>query len=173
MKKIANINCILIGILVVIILGFTIPMHFKVNKADKVLGYAEEEIDKHRNDDGEIDDVEGSGLVITQMFYGLGFIGILAVKIVLWLFDAYAILLLVCNIVARLIYGNTKGRIIAYRIVIGLICLLLGLVDVLFLWLTIEAVSVFCIVVVLVLATVMGLLIWNTYTKRVYEGSSV
>lgn len=169
MKNIANINCILVGIIIAAIFAITVPTHIKVNKAEKALDYVDEEIDEYRGEDGEIDDIGGVGLVVSQLAYGLGVFGILAAKLILWLFDAYAIVLLICNVVARLIYGNTKGRILGYRIIIGLVCVLLGVLAVPLLWLSVESLSAVGIIAAILLILVIVCLIRNTYTKKVYE----
>lgn len=69
---------------------------------------------------GEVDDVEGYAMIAGMIGTGLGGLAGFAVQLAGMLAIVYAGALLILSVVARLVYGKTQGRVLAYRIVMGL-----------------------------------------------------
>lgn len=69
---------------------------------------------------GEAGDVEGYAMIAGMIGTGLGGLAGLAVQLAGMLAIVYAGALLVLSAAARLVYGKTPGRVLAYRIVMGL-----------------------------------------------------
>ena len=69
---------------------------------------------------GDVGDVEGYAMLAGMIGTGLGGLAGLAVQLAGMLAIVYAGTLLILSVVARLVYGQTPGRVLAYRIVMGL-----------------------------------------------------
>ena len=76
---------------------------------------------------GDVGDVEGYAMLAGMIGIGLGGLAGLAVQLAGMLAIVYAGALLILSVVARLVYGQTPGRVLAYRIVMGLDFLVLML----------------------------------------------
>lgn len=132
MKKQVNKNLVwnmaVIGILaLVIIIGLA---YFCI--ADAGLNVLGNDINQARSA-GEIGDVEGYGIIMKGIGYGLGSFGLLLILALFVIFPGImTIYILTFSLIARLIYANTGGRILAYRILMGfsfsgqIVCLLLS-----------------------------------------------
>lgn len=126
--------------------------------------------------EAEIDDVEGYGLIVESISYGLGVFGnalILGFGVVIP--GIISVIIAAFAVTARLIYSDTnKNRLLAYRIVSGLgyffmlaFCLMYSVIF-------------FCIDIVLIIpAIIFDLLviavfimcIRNTYSERILKGA--
>lgn len=119
MKKQVNKNFILTltlvaMLLLVIILGVT--MVYALNSGMNGL---QSDITRMRSGD-EIGDVEGYGIIVNSIGYGLGGIGKILIAMFLVIIpSALVFFIFVFALIARLIYKETPGRISAYRILMG------------------------------------------------------
>lgn len=68
---------------------------------------------------GELGDVEGYALLFGMFAAGFGSLAALALQIVAAAAMLYSGLILLLTISARILYRNTPGRILAYRLVMG------------------------------------------------------
>lgn len=77
------------------------------------------EIERMRSKD-EIGDVEGYGIIANGIGYGLGAVGQIFIVIGLIIIPAvWAFYIFIFALIARLIYKETPGKILAYRILMG------------------------------------------------------
>lgn len=118
-KKQVNKNFILMltlvaMLLLVIILGIT--MVYVLNSGMNGL---QSDISRMRSKD-EIGDVEGYGIIVNSIGYGLAGMGKLLILLFLIVIPtALASFIFVFALMARLIYKDTPGRILTYRILMG------------------------------------------------------
>lgn len=119
MKKV-NINFLLamiITIVIAVVAGTCVVGAIIVGDAVKE---NVQEMEKERLTDDEIDDVEGYGYIIN--YFGAGASGLFTIG--LWIIAViailYALLLFVFSLVARLVFADSKGRLLAYRILMGI-----------------------------------------------------
>lgn len=68
---------------------------------------------------GEVGDVEGYAMITGMLGAGLGSMVSMAAQLFGMMTLMYTGALLVLSVVARIVYGKTPGRILAYRIIMG------------------------------------------------------
>ena len=108
----------------------------------------------------EISDPEGYGLLVNSIVYGMGALGLWLARIILWAAVIYHVFLAVFAGVLRLIFAQTPGRLLAYRIVTGFYCFFI-LAEILLLFSAINAVT---LVLILSLLLVLAVTLVNTYS---------
>lgn len=169
--KAVNVNFILMMIVVILLalFAFIIWQFVRVSEAELI------ELKSSMEDtitQGEIGDVEGYGLIVSGIGYGLGSIGIMIVEvffvIIPLLIAGYTLLM---TVIGRIVYAPTKGRLLAYRILMGfdyvglaaLVCIILSFLS------TCDSISSFIKILVLALFLLFILCfnIYNTYSKRI------
>lgn len=168
--KIENQNLLLLGIPSLLILAAGILF---LRFGDSLLAAAQSGMPETPT--GNVGDVEGYAFLFGFIGSGLGQLAALAVQIFAFGLIAYGILLAFFSLLTRFIYRTTPGRLLAYRILVG--------IDLLFLLLPVPSLvlsffrSVFSLspsltalgfCVLLVLPSVF--VIRNTYTGRITPG---
>lgn len=171
MKKVLNFNFITVTILAVMLVLTAVFAWMNLSDiSTEVNNNISEMYDP--NDDGEIDDVEGWGFIFGGSVLGLASLSVGFVKIVSVLVTGFfVIFIMVPAIIAKFIYRAEKGRILAYRILMGVSYACMGmLASSLGNWIFSGGMTVNTVVsAVLLLYTVAVLIlgIRNTYTKRI------
>lgn len=132
------------------------------------------EIEQMRGED-EIGDVEGYAIIAYGIGYGLGAVGWMFMVICLIIIPAVlAFFIFIFALIARLIYKETPGRILAYRIIMGFS--FLG--QILMLWccfsgLIIGAgIGLMSLVLGICTFAIIFMGMRGTYTKRLKDGES-
>lgn len=168
LKKKVNINLILALVLVAGLLMIPIALGMIVNDMSGELNELGEEMST-AFEDGEIDTVEGHGLILEGAGYGLGAFAGTMLIIIIFMVGGYAGLLFVFAVMARLIFAKEGGRLLAYRILMGVEYVLQAGIVVFLVSMLLEG---FDIVFLLMTLMVLAGLIYsarNTYTKRICE----
>lgn len=167
MKTVNKIYIIIMSIAIVLLASC-----FVVEKAfDAIDDYGEEvssDADEAR-EDGEIDDVEGWGLIAEGSMLGLGaFAGIFLLGAAL-AFGIYAVLLILIATIARLLFKPQGVGLGLYRVLMTIEYILMALLDLLFISILLEGFSVLALVgaVVFTFATVYGLI--YTYSRKITQ----
>lgn len=116
---ILSVVCLLVGA-ALIILGITLPVFAEINGLGNSI--------QNTVSSGSVDDVEGWGVIMSAFVYALGVGSVFIFVVMMILLFLYAFLLFVPALIARLVYQNSGGRLLAYRILTGFDCgfLLLG-----------------------------------------------
>lgn len=153
---------------VVILLLFSFIFLGFIKAVDSAIGIADNEISELRDQDDEIDDVEGYGII----FYGIGAIGgsLLNVflSVIILFIGFYDLFLFLFLLSAKLIYKNGK-RIIGYRILMGFAYAMMIGLFILLLPSAITSLLIFIFEIYLIIVIFLG--IRNTYSKRIIENN--
>ncbi len=168
LKKKVNINLILALVLVAGLLMIPIALGVIVNDMSGELDALGEEMST-AFEDGEIDTVEGHGLIWQGAGYGFGAFAGTMLMIVIFMVGGYAGLLFVFAVMARIIFAKEGGRLLAYRILMGVEYVLQAGIVVFLISMLLEGFDfVFLLMTLMILA---GLIYSarNTYTKRICE----
>ncbi|MBQ8821347.1 MAG: hypothetical protein IJZ82_01775 [Lachnospiraceae bacterium] len=118
MKKKVNNNFTLVILLVAAML--LIPLIFGLALID-----LDSDMDSLKNEisttleDGEVDDVEGYGVIAESVGYGFGAFASVIIFVIILMVGGYALLLFVIALIARLIFKAEGKRLTAYRILMG------------------------------------------------------
>lgn len=166
MKKV-NINFILAIIIVVVLLVLSFSLWRAVQKADKELERIESSIDEKRQEN-EIDDVEGHGMILESFAYLIGGMGVILIKAILIIMVVYALLLFVIALAARLVYKDSGGRLLAYRIIMGIEYALQGIMEVLLIISITQLPTIGNVLGAVILGAEIIYGAINTYTPRIY-----
>lgn len=119
MKKQVNQNFILTLTLVALLLLVIISGVVLAEAVNSKMDGIQSEIESAQDQD-EIGDVEGYGIIANGVGYVFGVIGIIAIVAYLIIIPAIlALYIFIFALIARLIYKETSGRILAYRILMG------------------------------------------------------
>ncbi len=171
MKKILNFNFITVAILTAMLVLTAV---FAWMNLSDVSASVNQEIDEmyDPNDDGEIDDVEGWGFIFGGSVLGLASLSVGVVKIASVLVTGgFVSFMMVPAIIARLIYRAEKGRILAYRILMGVSYAWMGILAFLLGNMLLSGgmmvVTVVSAVLFLYTVAVLILGIRNTYSQRI------
>lgn len=168
LKKKVNINLILALVLVAGLLMIPIAMGVIVNDLNDSMDVLEEDMSGVYGD-GEIDTVEGHGLIMEGAAYGFGVFSSAMLMIVIFMVGGYAGLLFVFAVMARIIYAGEGGRLLAYRILMGVEYVLQAGIVVFLVNMMLEDFDfVFLILTIMIAAGLIYSGI-NTYTKRIRE----
>ncbi len=171
MKNILNFNFTTVAILAGVLLLVAAVFWFNLAEVTTGVNEAGREVAGYVDGD-EVDDVEGWGFIFGGAAVGfagvfLGFVWIVAVLVP----AALAVFMIIPAIIARLIYQNSDGRILAYRILMffayawmGVLAYLLGGIVI-----TGELTTTTIVFLVPLIYTVVMLIlgIRNTYTGRI------
>lgn len=166
MKKKANQNFIMAMILVAAMVLVCIFFGAALVDLDSDLDSMKSDISTTL-EDGEVEDVEGYGVIAESIGYGFGAFASAIIFAVILLVGGYAFLLFIVALIARLIYAGKGKRLIAYRILMGVEYLLqVGLIlffgDIL--------VGSFNVVTLVIMLLILIEIVYgavNTYTKRI------
>lgn len=123
---------------------------------------------------GEAGDVEGYAMITGMLGAGLGSMVSMAAQLFGMMTLLYTGALLVLSVIARLVYGKTPGRILAYRILMGVdfVVLLLPFPDILKSFVTSLADGSFLPLWLLYLVAALIILVVGcrgTYSRQVYH----
>lgn len=132
------------------------------------LGILKSDISSTLQDSQDVDDVEGYGVIASGVGYSFGVFVALVAGVVGILGIGYGIILTIFLVIARIVYGQTKGRIIAYRILMGIDYVLLSILVILISIGIINSFSTIMFLIDLYLIIILAICIRNTYTKRIY-----
>lgn len=118
---------------------------------------------------GEVDDVEGYGLIVEGAGYGLGaFAGIVLLFAAIFV-GGYAFLLFLFALIARLVYAKEGKRLLAYRILMGFEYVLQAGIFLFFCILLSEGFNPGLLVIMLLVLAELVYGVLNTFTKRICE----
>lgn len=167
--KTANRNLLLFGIPAALGLVLGILLLFQ---ADALLGAAHEMVPQ--TPQGEVGDVEGYALIGSLLGAGLGGLAGFAIQLFGMMAILYTGILLVLSVVTRLVYRPTPGRILAYRILMGVtvVVLLCPVPDILRTFVRALAGGSFLPLWLVYLVVVFILAVKacrNTYTDKIYH----
>lgn len=171
MKKILNFNFITVVILAAMIA--LIAAFAWINLSNVSTGVNNDISEMYdTNEDGEIDDVEGWAFLFGGSVLGLANLSIGFAKLVIVLVSgAFVVFIIVPAIIARLIYRSEKGKILTYRIFMGISYVWMGILASLLgnviLSGGMTVITVVLAVLLLYIIAVLILGIRNTYTKRI------
>jgi len=168
LKKKVNINLILALVLVAGLLMIPIAMGVIVNDLNDDLGILGEDMSE-AYEDGEIDTVEGHGLILEGAAYGLGVFSSTMLMIVIIMVGGYAGLLLVFAVLARLVFAKEGGRLLAYRILMSVEYVLQAGILVFLIGLLLDGFDIVFLILTLMIAAGLIYSGINTYTKRICE----
>lgn len=132
------------------------------------LGIIKNDISTTLDSSSSVDDVGGYAVITSSVGYSFGVVIALIAGAVGILGIGYSIILIVFLIIARIVYGQSKGRIIAYRILMGVDYLLLSVAVVLITIGIVNSFSTIMFFIDLYLIIILIICIKNTYTKRIY-----
>lgn len=111
----------------------------------------------------EIDDVEGYGMIISVIGKSLTGFSILIINLLSFMLFFYSFLLFIFPLIARLIVGNTPGRLIAYRILMGISSILHAIIELVLIHALIEEFVLFIFVPAFLLFFAILIELVNTY----------
>lgn len=166
-KKPVNVNFISVLSIIILLAGLAVIFGIFAAGAGNESAAVGSAIDEMRA--GEVGDVEGWGMLL------MGAVGLTGVMVsaFCWffaiIFFLMALFLFIPLLTARLLYSNAGGRLLAYRIIMGITYLLmLPLLMLLFSFIGMSvSITVFAILGVLLLLVVLGLNVINTYSNRI------
>ena len=164
MKKV-NINFILSLFIVIALFALAIYCLYLGNKMDTDILETAGNSMKETMQSGEIDDVEGYGLIIQGLGYGFGFLGYMVLLVMAVIAGGYGFIMLLFTVVARIVFS--KERLFTYRILMGIVFAMQILLE-LFIFTTL--VSQFAIVWFIAEVVFVGITVYcaiNTYSSRV------
>ena len=168
MKKTVNGNFILcmliVAALVLLCVFFGVATTDMGGEMDSIKSDISETLE-----DGEVDDVEGYGVIAESIGYGFSAFASAILLVMILLVGVYAFALFIIALIARLVYKSEGKRLAVYRVLMGIEYLLqAGLI--LFLGeilVNSRNLTVLVVIVPLLAAIVYG--VRNTYTKRICE----
>lgn len=167
MRKI-TFNLISVGFVVVFLLGVAVFTHVRMQTLDGALTDLKSDIREVQQED-EIGDVEGYGLILNGLAYGAGIIGKFLIEVLfVWIPGIFAGVLLLFSVLARVLYRENKERVLIYRILMGIVYGVLFILELLLLGILSIHVSLFAVVLMSGILSVIVLGIRNTYTERIY-----
>ncbi len=168
LKKKVNINLILALVLVAGLLMIPITMGIIVNEVNGGLNILEEDI-SGAFEDGEIDTVEGHGIIFEGAVYGFGVFSVTMLIVIIFMVGGYAGLLFIFAVLARIVFAKTGGRLLAYRILMGIEYVLQAGIVVFLISILLDGFDI--VFLILTLMVTAGLIYSgiNTYTKRICE----
>lgn len=172
--KSVNVNFLLILMVIILIFVFAFIVSYELSGAEAELSGVKTSINEIRGQD-EIDDVEGYGLIAYGAAYAIGGFALVLAKIIfVWLPVLYAFYLLFSSGVARIIFAPSKGRLLAYRILMGFAyegLIFIGIIMI-SLCCAFDNVAgwVLRILLAAIFLAILIINIFNTYTKRILIG---
>lgn len=143
-----------------------------LTQGDAILGAAKEMVPEAPQ--GEVGDVEGYAMIGGMLGAGLGGLAGFAVQLFGMMVILYTAALLILSGVTRLVYGQTPGRILAYRILMGVsvVVLLSPVPDILRTFVTALAGGSFLplwLVYMVVVFIIAVKACRNTYSRQIYH----
>lgn len=166
LKKKVNINFLLALVLVAGLLMIPVVLGVAVNDMSGELDALESDISATL-EEGEVDDVEGYGVLAEGTAYGLGTFANTMLIIVIIMVGGYAGLLFVFAAMARLIYAKEGKRLLAYRILMSVEYVLQAGIIVFLVNLLLGGFDIVFLLMILMIAAGLIYSARNTYTKRI------
>lgn len=121
-------------------------------------------------EDGEVDTVEGHGAIFEGSILFVGaFVGAVVLVLVI-LMGGYAFLLILFAVVARVVFAPRGGRLLSYRILMGIEYVLQAGVVFFLITILLEETGLSFIIVLAITAAVVAGLVYsavNTYSNRI------
>ena len=170
MKKVKQIYLIVMSIAVLLLIFSIILFNF-----DEISDFFSEQFDKFSTEvdeaksDGEVDDVEGYGIIAKSSILGLGVIGAIMYWGVAFIMGAFAVILIIISSIAMAFYKPEGARLNIYRVIMALVYILLAMLDAAFLSMLFKGFSVPVMVCVLILTPIILYCLVNTYSKRIIQ----
>ncbi|MBQ4522215.1 MAG: hypothetical protein IJA10_04610 [Lachnospiraceae bacterium] len=165
MKRV-NVNFILAMAVVVVLFMTSLSVWNTVRKADKELEQIENSIEE-KHQEGEIGDVEGHGMILESFAYLIGGMGVILIKTILMIMVGYALLLFVVALTARLVYKDFGGRLLAYRMIMGIEYALQAILEVVLIISITRLPTISNVLVAVLLGAEIIYSARNTYTPRI------
>ncbi len=165
MKRV-TLNYIIIMSVVVALLFLCIYIFIQKSKLDKGINDIQDSVESV-NDDGEVDDVEGHGAIALTLVGMFGILGSVALGALIIVILIYALLVFLLSTIAKLVFKPYGDGLVAYRIVMSIVYLLLG-IPIFFLFESFSvAISITNVLGFLGLVAVVLVTGINTYTHRI------
>lgn len=172
-KRPANTNFLIFAAIALVLIFFALYWNNVLNKLDNGMEETVSWIDEAREDG--VDDVEGYGIIFASAGYALGVTGIVLLMVLLvYLPIIFAIPILIQAVLLRIIYkSDSKGRILCYRIFMGIGCALI--VFSFFFFVQILSIIKLFTAILFSVMIIVGLTVCiiNTYSKRIYDKEKV
>lgn len=175
--KTVTVNFVLVVVIALFVAVNALLMMSSLHKGDEGLDYLKESINITLEQD-EIDDMEGYGLIVSGIGYGLGMIAIVVLKLFFVFFPlVLALHMLLYAGIARLVYAPQGGRLLWYRILMGVVyfCMIL-LIALVFLYISMIPPFTKQIVFWIWEAGIVAVLVVNlrnTYSSRIRDLNEV
>lgn len=166
MKKI-TINLIISLFLTFCVLSFAILLGVGAGHANDKLDTLKNDISTTLETDDEIDDVEGYGIILQGISYGLGAFASALAFVFAILIGIYGFFMFLFAVIARCIFDKSGGRLLAYRILMGVEYALQAGIVVLFLNMVSSSFSLPILLISLLLIACIAYSGVNTYSERI------
>lgn len=169
-KRPVNTNFLFFMIIAVVLAVIAGTTYLSCLKADEAFDNFGAEVSEARSD-GEIDDVEGYGIIFGSLFYGIGAVGVIF-KIIFMVFLPLLISIstAVQAVACRIIYSaESKGRLFCYRIFSAVCGGMTALMTILFSFVFFDKAITVIIAVIADIALIAGTVFCfrNTFTDRI------
>lgn len=162
MKR-ANINLIMSLLIVLSLFTVTGLCFFLSGRIDSEILETTGNSMKATMQQGEIDDVEGYGLIVQGLGYGFSFLGYLVFLVLAVISGGYGLIMLLFAVIARIFYS--KERLLAYRILMGIVLAMQFLLELFILTVLISEIALFWVITEIVLVGITVFCAINTYTS--------
>ncbi len=170
MKKVKQIYLIVMSIAVLLLIFSIILWNF-----DEISNFFSEQFDEFSTEvdeaksNGEIDDVEGYGIIAKSSLLGLGVIGVIIYWGATFIMGAFAIILIIISSIAMAFYKPEGAGLNIYRVIMALVYILLAMLDAVLLSMMFNGFSVLVLVCILILTPIILYCLVNTYSKRITQ----
>lgn len=168
-KRPQNMNFLIFTAMALILIFFALYWNNTLNRLDSGMEETAGWIDKAMEDG--VDDVEGYGIIFASAGYALGATGIVLMMVLMVFFPLiFAVPILIHAILLRLIYkSDSKGRILCYRIFMGIGCALIVFAFAFFVQILAAIKLLTAILFSVVIIGGVIVCIVNTFSKRIYD----
>mgnify|MGYP007084812667 CR=1 FL=1 len=169
-KRAVNYNLIAILIVSISLFVVVVMTYLAIGETEQTMNGLGREIAEGSGADHVMDDVEGYATLINSAVYGLGFLGLILMKIFLfWIPLLNAIVFSVNAIVARVLYQPYGSKLSAYRVLMGVTYAEMFLfIPFMALVVTAEGIPSIAVYLVMILYIVMQIIgAYNTFSKRI------
>ncbi len=169
-KRPVNTNFLIFMIIAVALALFAGVMYLRCVQMDETLDGFSNEI-KDARSDGEIDDVEGYGIIFSSFFYGFGALGfIFTVIFKVFLPLLISIVVAVQATISRLVYSReSERRLLCYRIFTVICCVTTVAMFIFFSLIFFSETLTLIIALIADIAVITGVVLClrNTFTDRI------
>lgn len=170
MKRVTQNLLICIGLPLGLVV-FTIILAVVINSFGSEIKEIKEDIESVY-EDGEVDTIEGHGAIFSGGIMVLGVFAEIALIVVAFFVGGYAVLLIILAVIARVIFAPKGGRLLAYRILMGIEYVLQAFLVWLCVAFALDETLLFMFFYLRIGIGVAAALIYsviNTYSKRICE----